>query len=153
MIHFCIHWKFAPINAPPSGFAPINPPPLSSSNTPVQANVKPMPGSIKISQGLDNAFHHSPTNPPGRVATPSSTGAAGKRTPSTTHPYTQSDAFNNRHHKCERVDALNRRIWTSYGPGGTADNPTGPKVEIYLRCVASRPRFGCYSPARTDSAI
>jgi hypothetical protein len=130
--------SFAPINPGAPGFAPINPPPLSSSNTPVQANVKPMPGSMKVSQpplqGLDNAFHHSPTNPPGRVATPSSTGAAGKRTPSTTHPYTQSEAFNNRHHKCERVDALNRGIWTSYGPGGTADNPTGPKVEMYLRC-------------------
>lgn len=130
--------SFAPINPPTSGFAPINPPVLSSSNTPMQVNVKPMPGSLKASQptlhGLDNAFHHSPTNPPGRVPTPSSTAATGKRTPSTTHPYTQSEAFNNRHHKCERVDALNRGIWTSYGPGGTVDHPTGPKVEMYLRC-------------------
>ena len=130
--------SFAPINPPTSGFAPINPPVLSSSSTPVQANVKPTPGSLKISQpplhGLDNAFHHSPTNPPGRVPTPSSTAATGKRTPSTTHPYTQSEAFNNRHHKCERVDPLNRGIWTSYGQGGTAENPTGPKVEMYLRC-------------------
>jgi hypothetical protein len=130
--------SFAPINPPTSGFAAINPPVLSSSSTPVQVNVKPIPGSLKVSQppmhGLDNAFHHSPTNPPGRVLTPSSTAAAGKRTPSTTHPYTQSEAFNNRHHKCERVDALNRGIWTSYGPGGTVENPTGPKVEMYLRC-------------------
>ena len=130
--------SFAPINPPTSGFAPINPPVLSSSSTPVQTNVKPTPGSLKVSQpplhGLDNAFHHSPTNPPGRVPTPSSTAAAGKRTPSTTHPYTQSEAFNNRHHKCERVDALNRGIWTSHGQGGTAENPTGPKVQMYLRC-------------------
>jgi hypothetical protein len=130
--------SFAPINPPTSGFAPINPQVLSSSSTPVQANVKPMPGSLKASQpplhGLDNAFHHSPTNPPGRVPTPGSTAVIGKRTPSTTHPYTQSEAFNNRHHKCERVDALNRGIWTSYGPGGTVDNPAGPKVEMYLRC-------------------
>ena len=131
--------SFVPINRPTLGFAPFNPPVLSSSNTLLeQANVKPMPGSLKASSqplhGLDNAFHHSPTNPPGRVATPSVAAATGKRTPSTTHPYTQSEAFNNRHHKCERVDALNRGIWTSYGPGGTVDNPTGPKVEMYLRC-------------------
>jgi len=130
--------SFTPMNPPPSGFAPINPPVLSSSNTPVQANAKPMPGSLKVSQpplhGLDNAFHNLPTNPPDRVPTPSSTAATGKRTPSATHPYTQSEAFNNRHHNCERLDVLNRGIWTSYGPGGTADNPTGPKVEMYLRC-------------------
>jgi hypothetical protein len=45
-----------------------------------------------------------------------------------------SEAFANRHHHCERVDTLNRGIWTSYGVGGTADNPTGPAVEMYLRC-------------------
>jgi hypothetical protein len=128
--------SFAPINAPTSGFAPINPPAvLPSSSTPVQANVKPMPGSMKgsqpSSQGLDNAFHHLPTNPPGRVATPSSTGGVPKYA---THPYTRSEAYNNRHHKCERADGLNRGIWTSYGPEGTVDNPTGPKVEMYLRC-------------------
>jgi hypothetical protein len=45
-----------------------------------------------------------------------------------------SEAFANRHHHCERVDSLNRGIWTSYGPGGTQENPTGPPVEMYLRC-------------------
>jgi hypothetical protein len=45
-----------------------------------------------------------------------------------------SEAFANRHHHCERVDPLNRGIWTSHGIGGTADNPTGPAVEMYLRC-------------------
>src|SRR5438105_4394480 len=47
---------------------------------------------------------------------------------------TKSKAFNNRHHKCERVDAMKRGIWTSHGPGGTVDNPTEPKVEMYLQC-------------------
>jgi hypothetical protein len=45
-----------------------------------------------------------------------------------------SEAFANRHHHCERVDSLNRGIWTSHGPGGTQENPTGPPVEMYLRC-------------------
>lgn len=45
-----------------------------------------------------------------------------------------SEAFANRHHHCERVDSLNRGVWTSYGIGGTQDNPTGPAVEMYLRC-------------------
>ena len=62
------------------------------------------------------------------------TPASGKRTPSTTHPYQMSEAFANRHHHCERVDGLNRGIWTSFGPGGTQDRPTGPTEEMYLRC-------------------
>lgn len=45
-----------------------------------------------------------------------------------------SEAFANRHHHCERVDVLNRGIWTSYGVGGTQENPTGPPTEMYLRC-------------------
>jgi hypothetical protein len=45
-----------------------------------------------------------------------------------------SEAFANRHHHCERVDSLNRGIWTSYGVGGTQDHPIGPAVEMYLRC-------------------
>jgi hypothetical protein len=45
-----------------------------------------------------------------------------------------SEAFANRHHHCERVDGLNRGIWTSYGPAGTQEHPTGPPVEMYLRC-------------------
>ena len=62
------------------------------------------------------------------------TSASGKRTPSTTHPYQMSEAFANRHHHCERVDSLNRGIWTAFGPGGTQDRPTGPAEEMYLRC-------------------
>lgn len=69
---------------------------------------------------------------PSSVSTPST--GPNKRTPSTTHPYQMSEAFANRHHHCERVDSLNRGIWTSYGIGGTKDNPTGPAVEMYLRC-------------------
>jgi len=45
-----------------------------------------------------------------------------------------SEAFANRHHHCERVDGLNRGIWTSYGVGGSQENPTSPATEMYLRC-------------------
>jgi hypothetical protein len=108
--------KFAQRNGP----AHVNPPHNADSDY----NVLPPPSSILF----------PPMNLPDRVPTPSSAAATGKRTPSATHPYTLSESFYNRYHKCERVDALNRGIWTSYGPGGTADNPTGPKVEMYLRC-------------------
>ena len=130
--------SFQPINPPTAGFNPINAAQAAPSTTPpVPAPTKrAQQPSIKAQQGhgLDNAFHHSPTNPPGGRSTPGSTPGPGKRTPSSTHPYTQSEAFNNRHHKCERVDSFNRGVWTSYGPGGTADHPTGDKVEMYLRC-------------------
>lgn len=84
--------------------------------------------------GLDKdrfqQYGHTPTG----VPSPAASNSGSKRTPSTTHPYQMSEAFANRHHHCERVDSLNRGIWTSYGPGGTAENPTGAAVEMYLRC-------------------
>ncbi|KAJ9603059.1 hypothetical protein H2200_012354 [Cladophialophora chaetospira] len=136
---------FASINAPPppsaSGFATINarttgtPPashvPVSKPATETDGNRTP---SQQVNNGIENnRFHPYSSGPDSAAATP--TGGTGtKRTPSTTHPYQMSEAFANRHHHCERVDSLNRGIWTSHGFGGTADNPTGPPVEMYLRC-------------------
>jgi hypothetical protein len=103
--------------------------PYSNQMTPVS---KPSNDSVK---GPDSdhvkvqAREHAAD---GMLSTPVSSG--GKRTPSTTHPYSQSEAFANRHHHSERVDQLGRGIWTSYGPGGTRESPTGPAVEMYLRC-------------------
>lgn len=88
----------------------------------------------QMNNGIDtNRFHSYTSTPNSASAVPTATTTA-KRTPSTTHPYQMSEAFANRHHHCERVDSLNRGIWTSYGIGGTRDNPTGPAVEMYLRC-------------------
>ncbi|EXJ57818.1 uncharacterized protein A1O5_12376 [Cladophialophora psammophila CBS 110553] len=128
---------FASINAPStSGFATIN----------ARTNATPPATHIPLSRPpneVDNKTSSHPVEPnhfhsyPGAPNTSNSTGQTGsgaKRTPSTTHPYQMSEAFANRHHHCERVDTLNRGIWTSYGPGGTADHPTGPAVEMYLRC-------------------
>jgi hypothetical protein len=86
------------------------------------------------SNGLDkDRFQPYPNGSDSADSTPTGN-SSSKRTPSTTHPYQMSEAFANRHHHCERVDSLNRGIWTSFGPGGTAENPTGPATEMYLRC-------------------
>jgi hypothetical protein len=61
---------------------------------------------------------------------------AGKRKASTTHPYSQSEAFANRHHHCDRTDELDRGIWTYFGSGGTREAPTvAGKKEMYLKCT------------------
>jgi hypothetical protein len=84
---------------------------------------------------LESAVHHSPTHPPGSSPTTSTPSLSGKRKASTTHPYSQSEAFANRHHHCERTDELDRGIWTYFGPGGTKEAPTvAGKKEMYLRC-------------------
>ena len=123
---------FASINPPSnSGFAAINPR-LSGQNLTL---------SVQQATGAKPIFE-SPVPPdmeqgkatPHGSGTPVHTPTAGKRTPSTTHPYSQSEAFANRHHHCERTDQLGRGIWTSFGPGGSQDAPTGPPVEMYLRC-------------------
>ncbi|ETI20129.1 hypothetical protein G647_08163 [Cladophialophora carrionii CBS 160.54] len=136
---------FASVNAPPppppaSGFATINarttdtPP---ASHVPLTRPPNDGDGNRTPSQTNNvmenNRFHPYPGAMGSAAVTPTS-GTSTKRTPSTTHPYQMSEAFANRHHHCERVDGLNRGIWTSYGIGGTADNPTGPAVEMYLRC-------------------
>ncbi|KIW62202.1 hypothetical protein, variant [Phialophora macrospora] len=137
---------FASINAPPpppppaSGFATIN---ARTTSTPPASNAPPSrpPNDVEsnrtpghMNNGIENnRFHPYPSALSGSAVTPAA-GTSTKRTPSTTHPYQMSEAFANRHHHCERVDGLNRGIWTSYGIGGTADNPTGPAVEMYLRC-------------------
>lgn len=96
------------------------------SGTPVGGAHQPPP--LTHSSSSDHKNGTPASNEAG--ATP----AGGKRTPSTTHPYQMSEAFANRHHHCERVDSLNRGIWTAFGPGGTQDRPTGPAEEMYLRC-------------------
>lgn len=121
---------FAPINVPPpaSGFAAINP---RSTGTP------PAPArEIHAAKPVEPDRNNVHMRPYALEGTPTTNNASntGKRTPSSTHPYQQSEAFANRHHHCERVDQLNRGIWTSYGPGGTKDIPTGPPQEMYLRC-------------------
>ncbi|KIW13869.1 hypothetical protein PV08_06650 [Exophiala spinifera] len=133
---------FASINAPPSGFASINARPTSTppaAHTPMtrpqtEGDVNRTPIGSHPNGGLDKdrfqQYGHTPTG----VPSPGTSNSGSKRTPSTTHPYQMSEAFANRHHHCERVDSLNRGIWTSYGPGGTAENPTSAAVEMYLRC-------------------
>ncbi|EXJ54765.1 hypothetical protein A1O7_10106 [Cladophialophora yegresii CBS 114405] len=136
---------FASVNAPPppppaSGFATINarttdtPPashaPLSRPPNDVDGNRTPN----HTTNGMENNRFHPYSGALASAAVTPTGGTSTKRTPSTTHPYQMSEAFANRHHHCERVDGLNRGIWTSYGIGGTADNPTGPAVEMYLRC-------------------
>lgn len=90
------------------------------------------PASQVANQGPDSGRFQQYGNAPNSASPANS--STSKRTPSTTHPYQMSEAFANRHHHCERVDSLNRGIWTSYGPGGTQENPTAPAVEMYLRC-------------------
>ena len=98
-----------------------------------EANRTPAHGSHQ-EESFNNSSSNAYNNETPASNNGGSTPATGKRTPSTTHPYQMSEAFANRHHHCERVDGLNRGIWTSHGPGGTQDRPTGPAVEMYLRC-------------------
>ena len=80
-------------------------------------------------------MHQSPKQPLDSSSTTSTPIPIGKRKASTTHPYSQSEAFANRHHHCERTDELDRGIWTYFGPGGTKEAPTvAGKKEMYLRC-------------------
>ena len=136
---------FASVNAPPlplaSGFATINPrntrtPPASHvplSKPPSEVDENGTPGQQVNTVVENNRFHPYSSAPDSAAGTPAGSSST-KRTPSTTHPYQMSEAFANRHHHCERVDSLNRGVWTSHGIGGTAENPTGPPVEMYLRC-------------------
>ncbi|KPI34838.1 uncharacterized protein AB675_4854 [Cyphellophora attinorum] len=118
---------FATVNTPPpAGFASVNARPAASS--------LPPHGVPPRSEDLSRPPVVSNPSDPEKPESNSSTPATGKRTPSTTHPYQMSEAFANRHHHCERVDDLNRGIWTSYGPGGTQEHPTGPPIPMYLRC-------------------
>lgn len=124
---------FATINAPPpsSGFATINA--RSAATPPTNHSPLARADHDQPKPTLNTTSHQSETA--GKTSSANSTPATtGKRTPSTTHPYQMSEAFANRHHHCERVDDLNRGIWTSHGPGGTQDHPTGPPTEMYLRC-------------------
>ena len=117
---------FATVNAPPtSGFATVN-------SRPPQLTTTTQPGPPRPEEQRPPPV--STYSDPDKPSSNSSTPVAGKRTPSTTHPYQMSEAFANRHHHCERVDELNRGIWTSHGPGGTHEHPTGPPVQMYLRC-------------------
>ncbi|ETN43271.1 uncharacterized protein HMPREF1541_02430 [Cyphellophora europaea CBS 101466] len=125
---------FATINAPPpsSGFATIN---ARSAATPPSSNSPLARSELDHSKSALTPSAHPENATGAKSSSANSTPAAtGKRTPSTTHPYQMSEAFANRHHHCERVDDLNRGIWTSHGPGGTQEHPTGPPVEMYLRC-------------------
>ena len=132
---------FASINPPThSGFAAVNarsaatpPSAYSSVSRPIMDTHTPN-AAFPDAQN-EPARHDSNGNGSNSAGSTPVGGAGGKRTPSTTHPYQMSEAFANRHHHCERVDGLNRGIWTYYGPHlGTADHPTGPPVEMYLRC-------------------
>jgi hypothetical protein len=136
--------KFPSTNAAPSGFTSINqppppPPPPHGMRTPVQPASKAKRSQQSSAKGqaptLESAVHHSPKQPSGSSPTTSTPIPIGKRKASTTHPYSQSEAFANRHHHCERTDELDRGIWTYFGPGGTKEAPTvAGKKEMYLRC-------------------
>ncbi|KAL2408295.1 hypothetical protein ABEF93_000929 [Exophiala dermatitidis] len=131
---------FTAIKTPSTtGFATINPRTTASSPLPKVGLPRPLgitdtlktPNHSMGGDGMENTRFHAYQTPSAILAHPA---GSNKRAPSTTHPYQMSEAFANRHHHCERVDSLNRGIWTSYGVGGTKDNPTGPPVEMYLRC-------------------
>jgi hypothetical protein len=121
---------FTSVNAgQASGFATVNTRvPPHATTTPSKAAKEH--GTPK-SEGSRRGSGKSP-----KSTTPITVGglSLNKRTPSTTHPYQMSEAFANRHHHCEREDELKRGVWTSYGPMGSRDVPTGPPVEMYLRC-------------------
>ncbi|RMD41813.1 hypothetical protein DV735_g3319, partial [Chaetothyriales sp. CBS 134920] len=124
--------RLKPVNArpgatPPAGYSTIVPPP------PVEA--RPPNAAFPDAQSEPQRYAANGKPNDSAHSTPPSAAAAAKRAPSTTHPYQMSEAFANRHHHCERVDGLNRGIWTYHGPNlGTAEHPTGPPVEMYLRC-------------------
>ncbi|RMZ92328.1 hypothetical protein DV736_g418, partial [Chaetothyriales sp. CBS 134916] len=132
---------FASINAPShSGFAAVNvrpgatPPVVYSNIAPPLMDARPPNAAFPEAQSEPQRYNTNGKASDSANSTPAG-GAAGKRAPSTTHPYQMSEAFANRHHHCERVDGLNRGIWTYHGPNlGTAEHPTGPPVEMYLRC-------------------
>lgn len=127
--HYDVHPPAGPPPMVSTGFQSINQP---APHTPASTPSGKAKGKGRA--GLDTAVHHTPSHPPGTSVSPPNT-ASGKRKASTTHPYSQSEAFANRHHHCERHDALDRGVWTYYGPGGTKDNPTIPqKREMYLKC-------------------
>jgi hypothetical protein len=115
--------------AQPSGFATVNPRAPAYTTSPPPKLLKER--STPKSEGHRRSTGKSPKN-----TTPITVGGLtlNKRTPSTTHPYQMSEAFANRHHHCERTDELSRGIWTSYGYMGSQEVPTGPAVEMYLRC-------------------
>ena len=113
--------------AQPSGFATVNPRGHAYATTPP----KPVKEHVTAKGEARRGSGKSP-----KSTTPITVGGLplNKRTPSTTHPYQMSEAFANRHHHCEREDELRRGIWTSHGYMGSRDVPTGPPVEMYLRC-------------------
>lgn len=115
--------------AQPSGFATVNPRGSTYATSPAPKLLKER--STPKSEGNRRSSGKSPKN-----TTPITVGGLtlNKRTPSTTHPYQMSEAFANRHHHCERTDELGRGIWTSYGYMGSQEVPTGPAIEMYLRC-------------------
>ncbi|RMZ76193.1 hypothetical protein DV737_g4918, partial [Chaetothyriales sp. CBS 132003] len=110
------------------------PPGSYSSIAPPMMEARPPNAAFPEAQSEPRRYNANGKANDSASSTPTG-GAAGKRTPSTTHPYQMSEAFANRHHHCERVDGLNRGVWTYHGPNlGTAEHPTGPPVEMYLRC-------------------
>jgi hypothetical protein len=131
--------NFMSINAQPSGFPSVNQPPTQAVMTPIRPASKSKRANQSSAKSqipaLELGVQHSPTHRPSNSPTTSTANLSGKRKASTTHPYSQSEAFANRHHHCERTDELDRGIWTYFGPGGTKEAPTvAGKKEMYLRC-------------------
>jgi hypothetical protein len=131
--------NFMSINAQSSGFPSVNQPPKQAVVTPIrpaskskranQSSAKSQPSALEL------GVQGSPTHRPSHSPTTSPANLSGKRKASTTHPYSQSEAFANRHQHCDRTDELDRGIWTYFGPGGTKEAPTvAGKKEMYLRC-------------------
>ena len=130
---------FPSINTPTSGFPSINQPPTHVMRTPILPAPKAKrshPPSAKVHAiSIESAVQDSPKHAPAPTPRFSTPTLGGKRKASTTHPYSQSEAFANRHHHCERTDELDRGIWMYFGPGGTKEAPTvAGKKEMYLRC-------------------
>jgi hypothetical protein len=94
--------NFTSINAAPSGFPSINQPLTHGMRTPIQPASKTkrahQPSAKVQALALESAVHHSPTHPTGNSPTSTTPIPGGKRKASTTHPYSQSEAFANRHH-------------------------------------------------------
>ena len=131
--------NFMSINAQPSGFPSVNQPPIQAVMTPIRPASKSKRANKSSAKSqppaLELGVQHSPIHRPSNSPTTSTANFSGKRKASTTHPYSQSEAFANRHQHCDRTDELDRGIWTYFGPGGTKEAPTvAGKKEMYLRC-------------------
>lgn len=123
---------FAAVNRPASnGFTAVNA--KSKAATPSIIHAVPTPGHVPEQRAT--AADQTPLrDQPSEDKSVTGGNGSSKRFLSIRHPHQISETFAKRHHHCERIDSLNRGIWTWYGHTGTRDHPTTVPTEMYLRC-------------------